>query len=671
MSESRIKFLLNVIHELYTIDDLSEIVNTIVEKTSKIFQAERVSLMLYSEEENKLRIAASKGISSSIVKKTEIKIGEQISGIALKEKKYFFVEDINSVIKDYNLKKKRNLKTSYIIVIPLLAGEKIVGTLNITEIKYPEKIKKRDRETLIDFSHHIGLAIERLKLLEFQKIKIQQAVTLFEISKTLNSYVEIEDTLESFIDILATLLGIAEIAIYIFHENSRTFKHKKSFNIETDIIDSINNDFLQNKDFYLKSENSYEKIKLNKKTFYYLPLKHEQKIIGKLIISRDYNVSSGENDHDMKFLSIVASQVAVILSKEILLDKLRIEKEKFRTLNHIGKELSSCFEVKKIEEILQENLHFLFDYEISVLVIFKPDFSGANMFFDVHTNDGYTLVKDSYDIMINFLRLNMSDLDETKITINGISPSIINKYNPESLKTHLVMPLIEKDVVMGAFFIGSSNHDDITINDDLELFSIIGNYIAVTLKKTQLFKENERLAFTDSMTETFNYRFFKKRFNEEFTRAARYKTPLTLLILDIDFFKYFNDNFGHQQGDAVLKEVALILKKSIRTIDIVARYGGEEFVIIYPETDIESAVVIAERIRKRIESFRFHNLSCVSKPLGITVSIGLACLTSEMKNMTELIDFADACLYRAKNNGRNRVCYYDGKTYKEEKNINS
>ncbi|MFA5479154.1 MAG: GAF domain-containing protein, partial [Candidatus Muiribacteriota bacterium] len=157
MSESRIKFLLNVIHELYTIDDLSEIVNTIVEKTSKIFQAERVSLMLYSEEENKLRIAASKGISSSIVKKTEIKIGEQISGIALKEKKYFFVEDINSVIKDYNLKKKRNLKTSYIIVIPLLAGEKIVGTLNITEIKYPEKIKKRDRETLIDFSHHIGL----------------------------------------------------------------------------------------------------------------------------------------------------------------------------------------------------------------------------------------------------------------------------------------------------------------------------------------------------------------------------------------------------------------------------------------------------------------------------------------------------------------------------------
>ena len=139
------------------------------------------------------------------------------------------------------------------------------------------------------------------------------------------------------------------------------------------------------------------------------------------------------------------------------------------------------------------------------------------------------------------------------------------------------------------------------------------------------------------------------------------------MILDIDYFKYFNDNFGHQQGDMVLREVAQILKNSVRTIDIVARYGGEEFVAVFPETDIADAVAVANRIRTSIQEKTFTNITMSDKKLHITVSIGLSSLNKEIKNISDFIDFSDACLYRAKNNGRNRVCYYDGEKYREEK----
>ncbi|MCK9225665.1 MAG: GGDEF domain-containing protein, partial [Candidatus Muirbacterium halophilum] len=216
--------------------------------------------------------------------------------------------------------------------------------------------------------------------------------------------------------------------------------------------------------------------------------------------------------------------------------------------------------------------------------------------------------------------------------------------------------------------IGALENDKITIENDLELFSIIGNYIASTLEKSFLFKENERLAFTDSMTATYNYRFFKNRIEGEFARCRRYDKTMSLLILDIDHFKFFNDNFGHQQGDSVLRETAFTIKENVRSIDIVARYGGEEFVVILPETTLEEGVVIAERIRSCIELKQYNNINNTGKMLHITVSIGIAELKDSIKNVREFIDIADACLYKAKNNGRNRVCYYDKEKYKETKN---
>jgi len=167
------------------------------------------------------------------------------------------------------------------------------------------------------------------------------------------------------------------------------------------------------------------------------------------------------------------------------------------------------------------------------------------------------------------------------------------------------------------------------------------------------------LSTTDQLTGIPNRRSFNLQVNKEWGRNMRDKKPLSLMILDIDRFKVFNDTYGHQQGDEVLRIIATTLKESLRrSSDFAARWGGEEFVILLPNTDMNGALVNAERIRENIEqtSITISNGNSV----GLTVSIGVTTIIpTQDLNQSELISQADRALYSAKEKGRNKVCKFD------------
>jgi diguanylate cyclase (GGDEF)-like protein len=160
----------------------------------------------------------------------------------------------------------------------------------------------------------------------------------------------------------------------------------------------------------------------------------------------------------------------------------------------------------------------------------------------------------------------------------------------------------------------------------------------------------QALATTDGLTGLKNHRTFKERLDEEFQRAARYQLPLSLVLLDVDRFKEFNDNFGHPAGDEVLKSVARLLRENTRNTDIVARYGGEEFVVLLLNNDRADALILAERLRQAIESAPW-------KQREVTASCGVSSLTLGTHTSAELIATADIALYHSKQNGRNRVTH--------------
>ena len=159
----------------------------------------------------------------------------------------------------------------------------------------------------------------------------------------------------------------------------------------------------------------------------------------------------------------------------------------------------------------------------------------------------------------------------------------------------------------------------------------------------------EALATTDGLTQLLVHRVFEQRLSGEFLRARRYGEPLSLIVLDVDRFKAYNDSFGHLAGNGVLRQLAEVLREHARETDLVARFGGEEFALILPHTEVGEAVILAERLRSALES------TVWGAQHPITASFGVCMLTPEMDGPEALIACADAAMYRAKAGGRNRV----------------
>ena len=191
----------------------------------------------------------------------------------------------------------------------------------------------------------------------------------------------------------------------------------------------------------------------------------------------------------------------------------------------------------------------------------------------------------------------------------------------------------------------------------LALFIFVCSFIVKYLLKSRDFEYTYKLATTDGLTELYNHRFFQEQMKKKIEIAEKNNGKLSLILLDIDFFKKFNDKYGHQAGDAVLKHVAKTLKNCVRNSDYVCRYGGEEMAIILDNTTRETAVNIAQKICETIASKNYNLTPDLS--VNITVSLGVATYSENGNSVTELIEYSDKCLYKAKENGRNQVGFIE------------
>ena len=187
----------------------------------------------------------------------------------------------------------------------------------------------------------------------------------------------------------------------------------------------------------------------------------------------------------------------------------------------------------------------------------------------------------------------------------------------------------------------------------LSIVIFIASFIVRYLLKSRDFEHTYKLATTDGLTELYNHRFFQEQMKLNIDLYQKNKQPFSLILIDIDFFKKFNDNYGHQAGDAVLKEVAKTLKSCVRSQDIVCRYGGEEMAIILINTPNEEAVKVAQKVCDTVANKKFELSSELT--VNVTISLGVSTYPLNGSTPSELIEYSDQCLYAAKENGRNQV----------------
>jgi diguanylate cyclase (GGDEF)-like protein len=325
-------------------------------------------------------------------------------------------------------------------------------------------------------------------------------------------------------------------------------------------------------------------------------------------------------------------------------------------LRSIINAISTSMEVKGIIQSAGANLPNLFDF--SVLGVLWKEGPILYLFQEESCPPSFT-----QEVAKNMIRV-FSILGEKPIEIEQVTPQVEKrKLRPQqmmmdaqaTLKSYLTLPLAVEGEIIGCISLNSDQPNAFDAQD-LQFFSVIGYQMAATLKHSQRLSTVKKEAIYDTLTNLFNRRHFEERLSAETQKAFEGNSNLSIIMVDIDHFKRVNDTFGHAGGDKVLREIASLLKNSVRVYDTVARYGGEEFVLLLPGAPLDPTAMVAERIRRSVENTPFE---IGQTQVHLTISLGISNFPiHRARSKEELVKMADLALYDAKRGGRNRVCIF-------------
>lgn len=273
----------------------------------------------------------------------------------------------------------------------------------------------------------------------------------------------------------------------------------------------------------------------------------------------------------------------------------------------------------------------------------------------------YEFAKDTFP-SVRELFLGKEGADFTRVALTRTTPEVL--IEPESdnqcpydrvflaklgIRSGLVVPIIMRERVLGVLFLQDCIDARAWSIDDMSLFGSLADHLSVAIENAELHQERERQAVIDGLTGVANRRSFNEMLAREFERAKRYEQPLSLVLIDLDHLKKINDTYGHQAGDEAIKSIGSVLRQSSRSVDLPARYGGEEFCVLLPNTDLDMAEQLAERLRRLINDVFLTDVG------NISASIGVATYPHHADDPDILLKRADEALYVAKQSGRNQV----------------
>lgn len=350
----------------------------------------------------------------------------------------------------------------------------------------------------------------------------------------------------------------------------------------------------------------------------------------------------------------ISKQELVIKNRELLTD-LEKEKYKLEIIIKACNEIAAIFNLDTLGEVVTAKAIQILEAEKASLMI-----------VDEQTGDLVLKGSQGLDKEKVTLRMKIGQLiagwvakEGEALLVKDIDDDPRFKVFARGAKTYKTKSFISLPLRVNGKVIGVMNVSDklaamkIFTDDDLRHLSLIAYQTVAQIENIRLCEKLASLAVTDPLTGLFNHRYFQEQLNLEIMRCARYKYALSLIMFDIDFFKTYNDRYGHLAGDRILKQASGLIKEHIRSVDIVCRYGGDEFIVILPNTELDGAKLVSEKIRIAIEKKDFL-IQENNKAVKVTISGGVV---SYEKNWGKgvFVARADEALYRAKSEGRNRI----------------
>lgn len=377
-----------------------------------------------------------------------------------------------------------------------------------------------------------------------------------------------------------------------------------------------------------------------------------KKIIAKNPVSKEYKTA---------VLNNVVSNETVQNQINIVLDELLMNSTFLNEFRDLGEFISH---EKVLIEKTFDLLSSFVDYNIAGIFFNNPDKNEKNIvYFDLNKSSvsGFVVEKVKREFFSH-----MPDI--ASFSVRDFGHEIVREMvendqhilSSEEFKTKYILPIIFNGKLLGGICFYNKDNCDYS---EFKFYKTMIDEITLLLRMRYLYSESEYLSVTDGLTGLYNRRHFESNIEREFLRVRRYHAELSLAMIDIDHFKQINDNYGHQFGDFVLREISDIIVASFRKTDMIYRYGGEEIAVFLTETSLDNATIPLERLREKISQ---HEFIYNNQTIHVTVSLGVSNYNNEMKSQHDLVKCADNALYKAKQDGRNKLVAF---THEQSNNL--
>lgn len=555
------------------------------------------------------------------------------------------------------------------VYVPLSTGSRTIGVLSVQSI-LEDAYTDEDVQALSVIASQAAIAIENARLYQESQDSVRQMHVLLRVAHAISGSLNLQTVLD------AILVGMGEVVPYYSAEillpdytrgylkvvgNVGCLAERRSEHAGVPFGQGVTGRVFATGEPLIVRDvaeftgyfNGADEIRSEMA----VALKQGDEVVGVLNVEQTELAAFSAKDLDL--LSLFASQAAIAIENARLYTEQQSRVIELQTIQNIVQKLTALHDVASMAALLDAELRQLIEYHSCRLFVVDPEEGMLVMVGEVEgygplrarIGQGVTgwIAEHGKPVMIsNALEDDRAYyLDETPVPVSVIGA-----------------PLVYEGKVRGVIMlsqIGINRFDE----NQLRLLEILGAQTAIALDRARLYEELRTDAVTDPLTQLYNRRYLVERFREEQARAKRNKHVLAAIMVDIDKFKQVNDTFGHDAGDLVLQDLAVVLRAVVRTGDIVARYGGEEFCILLTEISREEAILVAERLRSLIERRQLPEAAGADdRPTGIkqvTVSVGLALLEPDrpasrsQATDDDLFSRADLAMYEVKRRGGNAV----------------
>ena len=487
---------------------------------------------------------------------------------------------------------------------------------------------------------------------------INEISSLFRESKGQRS----QDTLAKSVMLVAEHMGFTHSQIYLFNEEEQNLQSQMADSSQSETVDlsAKDNPFVQvfesgrgkvvNAEYTRKGDPFF-----GHDTALIVPLLSEGERLGVLGLWERSPGTPPFRAQDRELALTIAGNLASIIRADQAIAQIRADRAREQLINRVSQEIRQS--IKELDQIFETLVNALTEHlklDLCVVSLFDQT---SNSFVNSKITGELTTAEEPltahfaeqlFEAVIEHLQkgqiiiLYPDDIRETLAPLEIVPPGMI--------KMITLVPLVQGESFKGALCMVSCERARPFAVKDMKMIQDLADRVAVVVTHKELFEQVERQAVTDPMTGLYNRRYFQEQLIRELDRNQRFGHPFSYIILDLDFLKKINDTLGHQFGDAAIKHIANVVKRSIRDVDTTARYGGEEFVVLLPETDVVGARIVADRMCASIREKEVDGIGTV------TASIGVATYPVDAQDAAHLTELADQALYLAKHRGRNQVC---------------